>query len=408
MGLSEQKQRPSPRRLAAPNSRTRTTVVRAAVTHVYLVSLFALGCSAEALLTLGKGVTRDAGSDESTAAGETSDGAVPEVDASQTEPVSETSHESEASTDVAESTTTNGPTSSQPQTTESVVSESGNTDATTDAGTPSSLPVYEFLEPQLVEELFSGAKDDNPTLTWDMTEIYFSSKRDEGDTNLWWAHRASVDEPFSAPELLVEWSSAGFDTSPAIEGDGLTFWFSSVREEGIGGLDIFRVQRPSRSQPWGPIQAVTELNSDSDDIPRPTGAEELIMPLASRRAGGDYLTYFARREAPNEPFTSMELAVGLVGDGMLVADAFLTRDGLAMLYTQAAEGEPGDLYVATRRSLREAFSNARAITSLNTAADERDPWLSPDGNTLYFSSDRDGTLAIYRAQRDADASLTEQ
>ena len=28
---------------------------------------------------------------------------------------------------------------------------------------------------------------------------------------------------------------------------------------------------------------------------------------------------------------------------------------------------------------------------------ERDPWLSPDGKHLFFSSDRDGTLSIYEA-----------
>lgn len=412
MGLSEQKQPPSRKRLVAPSSRARTTAFRAGPASACLVWLFASGCSAEALLTLGRGLNRDAGSDvgETTDVRETTGVEVPEVDASQTEP--DSSHEGETSTDVSETTDVTGSTNSEPRTTEPTVSEPTitrpGTEPTSDAGPSAPSPVFEFLEPQLVEELFSGAKDDNPTLTWDMTEIYFSSKRDEGDTNLWWAYRATVDEPFSAPELIVEWSSSGFDTSPAIEGDGLTFWFSSVREGGIGGLDIFRVQRGSRSEPWGPIEFASELNSDSDDIPRPTGAAELIMPLASRRAGADYLTYFAKRAAPNEPFTSMELAEGLVGDGMLAADAFLTRDGLAVLYTQAAEGEPGDLYVATRLSLDEPFTNPRAIQSLNTAADERDPWLSPDGTTLYFSSDRDGTLAIYRAQRDGDASATGQ
>lgn len=398
MGLSEQKQLPSRRRLVAPSSRAKTTGLRPRWANVCLVWLFASGCSAEALLTLGRGLTPDAGSE----VGETTDVELPEVDASQTEPDSDSSREKDASADVSESTDVDGAVSS-----EAPITASTSTEPTSDAGAPSPPPVYEFLEPQLVEELFSGAKDDNPTLTWDMTEIYFSSKRDEGDTNLWWARRASVDEPFSAPELLVDWSSSGFDTSPAIEGNGLTFWFSSTREGGAGGLDIFRVQRSSRSEPWGAIEFAVELNSDSDDIPRPTGADELIMPLASRRAGADYLTYFAKREAPNEPFTSMQLAEGLVGEGMLAADAFLTGDGLAVLYTQAAEGQPGDLYVATRRSLDEPFSNPRAIASLNTAADERDPWLSPDGNTLYFSSDRDGTLAIYRAQRDGNVSAIE-
>jgi hypothetical protein len=38
------------------------------------------------------------------------------------------------------------------------------------------------------------------------------------------------------------------------------------------------------------------------------------------------------------------------------------------------------------------------LGSLNTDADERDPWLSPDGQRLYFASDRDGVLNIYEAR----------
>jgi Tol biopolymer transport system component len=32
------------------------------------------------------------------------------------------------------------------------------------------------------------------------------------------------------------------------------------------------------------------------------------------------------------------------------------------------------------------------LTDLNTAADERDPWLSPDGTMFYFTSDREGDV----------------
>jgi hypothetical protein len=177
----------------------------------------------------------------------------------------------------------------------------------------------------------------------------------------------------------------------------LTFWFSSVRDDGAGGLDILRVQRASRDDTWGIPELVPELNSESDDIPRPTGGDGLIMPLGSRRGGADYLTYFAHRERADQSFTTTELADTLVQDNSLIADAFLTRDGLTILYTRATEEQVGDLYFATRRTLDEPFSGIRPIESLNTEADERDPWLSPNGDILYFASDRSGTLAIYRA-----------
>lgn len=274
---------------------------------------------------------------------------------------------------------------------------SGERDADVgDAEPPPRLPLV-FDEPVLVEELYSAAQEDNPTLTWDMREIYFSSKRGGETTDLWWAHRENVADPFSEPVFLEEMSSPEFDTSPAIEGDGLTFWFSSAREDGQGDLDIIRVTRPTRSDPWGTPTLVAELNSELDDIPRPTGAKGRIMPMASRRAGNDYLTYFATRPSEEEAFTDVTLVAELTPTDALAADAFLTDDGLTILYARSVPEEPGDLYMATRTSLSEPFGQVLAIDSLNTEADERDPWLSPDGQTLYFASDRDGELAIYRA-----------
>jgi Tol biopolymer transport system component len=43
------------------------------------------------------------------------------------------------------------------------------------------------------------------------------------------------------------------------------------------------------------------------------------------------------------------------------------------------------------------FNVTQTLEDLNTGGDERDPWLTPDGKTLYFTSDRDGVLTIYTA-----------
>jgi hypothetical protein len=58
---------------------------------------------------------------------------------------------------------------------------------------------------------------------------------------------------------------------------------------------------------------------------------------------------------------------------------------------------PADLYVTSRRSHSEPFEAAVALRELNTAHDERDPWLSPGGRNTVFSSDRSGRCEIYVA-----------
>ncbi len=314
-----------------------------------LVSGVVCGCSSEELLTLGKAKTLPASSEAGA-----------------------TSQDSESSSD--------------------------SSTVSSDASVPPPFPLV-FGAPVLVEELHSALGDDNPTLTWDMLEIYFSSKRGEEDTDLWRAHRTTVDEPFSEPVFLEELSSPEFDTSPAVDGDGLTFWFSSAREDGQGGLDIIRVTRANREEAWGEPSLVVELNSEWDDIPRPTGADGRIMPLASRRGSetDTYLTYFAVRPNTEQPFEEITLVPELAPEGAVAADAFLTADGLTLLYSLVLPDQLAELYMTTRASLLEPFREAVPLASLNTESEERDPWLSPDGKTLYFASDRDGEMAIYRA-----------
>jgi Tol biopolymer transport system component len=78
-------------------------------------------------------------------------------------------------------------------------------------------------------------------------------------------------------------------------------------------------------------------------------------------------------------------------------DGFLTEDGLTLFYSSAASVDAGDLFYAVRPSMDEPFGEPVPIADLNTGADERDPWLSPDGSTLYFATNREGTLDIYVA-----------
>ena len=43
----------------------------------------------------------------------------------------------------------------------------------------------------------------------------------------------------------------------------------------------------------------------------------------------------------------------------------------------------------------EVEKRLEAAAAFPDTPDERDPWLSPDGNWLYFATDREGTLDIF-------------
>jgi len=259
-----------------------------------------------------------------------------------------------------------------------------------------------FAPASLVAELASDDQEsDNPTLTSDLLEIYFSSERDggAGDVDVWTARRASVDDPFSAPSPVTAVNTEDFETSPAVGLDGLELWVGAERDGGLGLQDIWVSRRASRADDWAPLENVAELNSSAKDIPRqPAGGK--IMPLGSHRgSSGYYETFLAERPSAAEPFAEPLELSELEVAGQNSVDGFLTADALTLYFNRSpgAGESTGDLFVTTRPSRGEPFGAAAPLTSVNTSADERDPWLSPDGKQLFFSSDRDGTLSIYQA-----------
>jgi len=284
------------------------------------------------------------------------------------------------------------------------------------------LPVFHFGTPTVVKELALSSKVENPTLTADSLQIFFTTNRNNGtNSDVWFARRSAATEPFGAPEAVAGVNSDDRETSAAISADGLTLWWGSERPGGAGDVDIWVSARASTSGDWSTPLDLAPLNSSANDIPRPPGQHGLVMPMASTRAHTDqYWTYLAARADPGSSFETPAAIRELQFADRSTVDAFLTDDGLTMLFSasptgneEAADAGTGDdagdaatgvatsttanLFVAYRPSTSEPFSVMQALTDLNTSFDERDPFLSADGSTLYFTSDRDGTLRIYTA-----------
>jgi hypothetical protein len=282
---------------------------------------------------------------------------------------------------------------------------------------------YQFDTPVPVAELASPSRTDNPTLTGDLLEIYFTTDRVSGNGDVWFATRATATAPFGTPAPVTAVNGSSFETSSAISTDGLTLWFGSDRAGGVGANDIWVSQRATRASAWSTPVNVMALNSPADDIPRPPGQHALVMPMASTKTTSDnpsstnYQTYLATRATPGAPFGAPVAIPELDDPDRSTVDGFLTDDGLTMFFSSAPLAEPADaavsavdggrtadagaansdLFVTSRLSTSELFSRPVALGDLNTSADERDPWLTPDGTTLYFTSDRGGVLNIYTA-----------
>jgi len=242
-----------------------------------------------------------------------------------------------------------------------------------------------------VAGLNDGSDQTAPSLTEDLLEIYFTSIREgTGKGDIRCARRSTRMAAFDEAELVTSVSTTAQEVSPVISRDGLTLWIGSDRDGSVGGLDIWQAERASRTSDWGELRNVTELNSVSDDIPRPLARAELVMPFASRRDGAEYQTYLAHRPSQGSAFGPDFERVELQPErGGGISGGFLTEDGRLLFFDREGSGG-GDLYLAWRRSSREPFSsqNVLELGSVNTGALERDPWLSADRTRFFFASSR--------------------
>jgi hypothetical protein len=206
-----------------------------------------------------------------------------------------------------------------------------------------------FGPPVLVSELAAVAGDDEkPTLTADRLEVYFLSTRSGGPGNgdVWSAKRAAVTDPWNAPALVAEVSSASHERSPAVSADGAVLWVASDRPGGQGGLDIWVSARANRSASWAMPSVVAELNSPGDEIPRPPGEQGLVMTTAYRPTPTDYYQLqWATRSAVGAMWTAPTRLASL-DTANIDVDGFLSDDGLLLFFSSDLRREPRRCHAA--------------------------------------------------------------
>ncbi len=281
------------------------------------------------------------------------------------------------------------------------------------AGTTVSLgsmfPVpYHFGAPVLVPELASSSRTDNPTLTGDLLEIYFTTDRVSGNGDVWFATRATAAAPFGTPAPVTAVNGDSFETSSAISTDGLTLWFGSDRAGGAGANDIWVTERATRASAWSTPVNVVALNSPADDIPRPPGEHALVMPMASTKAtgtnpasGGNYQTYLAARPAAGAPFGAPVAIPALDQADRSTVDGFLTDDGLTMFFSSAPVPQPADAALSPTDGGKAADGGVAANSDLFVAwrrVDERAVLPAAAARRSQHSSRRARSLAHPRRQ----------
>jgi WD40 repeat protein len=156
------------------------------------------------------------------------------------------------------------------------------------------------------------------------------------------------------------------------------------------------------TKPFGTPTLVPKVSSDKRD----QGAilvDALTMYLGSDRGSATGL-YMATRASPTSDFEVPTPLTAINTTGSATGPT-VTDDGLTMYY---ALGPPlsGDIFVTTRASRAVAFPAGTVVSMVNYAGEDLDPYITPDGSTLYFDSAQGGTmLHLYMAVRQANGSF---
>lgn len=229
------------------------------------------------------------------------------------------------------------------------------------------------------------AVDGCASMSPDGLSIAFTSNR-TGNFDLYVAHRANRLVGFGSPAALpVPINTSGNEACPTLASNNRIF-FSSDRDD--PSYDIYV------AQPSGGHWSVTRLGAN---INRPGWLDE---SAALFRLGPQEVMLFSSRHPDGTGGAIYQSIDG--GPAMLVAGGpngggsnnrpSITTDGRTIFFDSNRAGTLGDqdLYYATRFNPLTGFGPAMHLTTLSGPGFEARPFISSDGRMLTFSSARPG------------------
>jgi hypothetical protein len=183
-------------------------------------------------------------------------------------------------------------------------------------------------------------------------------------------------------------------------------WFASDRAGGYGYTDIYKATRPTTVSPWGAPVRENALNSAYHDERPCVSPDELTMWYTSDdypASGGGWDIRVSTRTDKALPWDG-RTNVSELKVSREEYDPWVSSDGLTMYYSSDRSGGVGghDIWKAERPSTTSPWSTFANPTEVNSTSTENHAWVGADGLTTWFSSDRSGGLGgfdIWKADR---------
>ena len=211
-------------------------------------------------------------------------------------------------------------------------------------------------------------------------------------------------EPIPLPASI---NTAGTEDSPFIAPDGrLYFWFTPSLSkppevqltDGVTGIYAARAEGDG----WAEPERVMLQDAGRLALDGCAFVEAQRLWFCTAREGLEGIHWFVARDL-NGTWGEWKLAdASLPQDGQVGELHFSTDGQLLVFHSDRPQGAGGrDLWMAVRQA-DGTWSPSVNLTEVNTQADEGWPYLSPDGQQLWFTRTCLGSPCIYRALRRGD------
>jgi hypothetical protein len=192
-------------------------------------------------------------------------------------------------------------------------------------------------------------------------------------------YRAPVVEP-GINGSLTDWA-------PALDGTGLDLWWTSQRAGGSGGTDLWTASRASVSAPWSAPAPEAALNSASNDAyPAVTGNGRLMF-FASQRPGGQggWDLYASLRAGPGAPWGIVS-ALFMLNSPSNDTEPTISPDGQELFFVSDRPGSQGTaIWTNLLLDPVGTWGTPTRVAELDSAGNDRSPVLSADGTRLLLS-----------------------
>lgn len=239
-----------------------------------------------------------------------------------------------------------------------------------------------------------------PGVSSDGQYLYFGHTGANED--LFVAKLAGVDSALFEPaQALTSLNTQGSEGTPFVTSNGLGIYFYATRAGGPGDRDLWHATRESEQAAFTEPELVPGVNGPEYDHLPWLSEDELTLCYTTLRDDGlgQSDIWMATRETNDAPFEDHRLVPGINSEAREDAVAF-SPDGLTVFFsTDRATNGDLDIWHATRNSIDEEFSDAHAIAGLNSDAEDTNLALTKDGRHLYFSSGRSGQQRIWVSSR---------